>query len=98
MRVDLFDFELPRDQIAQTPAMPRDAARLMHVTNGVTDRFVRDLPSLFEPGDALVVNDTKVIPTTKNHIIRSLLPPSKSQPPPKVAMMKVTEPQSLMCP
>jgi len=63
MRVDDFDFELPTDRIAQTPANPRDAARLLHVASGRWhDRSIRDLPNLFEPGDLLVVNDTKVLP------------------------------------
>jgi len=63
MRVDDFDFELPADRIAQAPISPRDAARLLHVTAGRWhDRSVRDLPDLFEPGDLLVVNDTKVLP------------------------------------
>ena len=62
MRVDLFDFELPRERIAQNPAKPRDAARLLHVTNTEKDLFVRDLPYLLEPGDAIIVNNTKVLP------------------------------------
>jgi len=63
MRVDLFDFELPPERIALSPASPRDAARLLHVrAGGVTDRMVRDLPSLLRPGDLLIANDTKVIP------------------------------------
>ena len=63
MRVDLFDFDLPEDRIALRPARPRDAARLLVVEPGVglDDRRVRDLPDLLEPGDALVINDTKVI-------------------------------------
>ncbi len=65
MRTDLFDFDLPPDRIALRPAAPRDAARLLVVRPGATreldDRGVRDLPDLLEPGDALVVNDTKVI-------------------------------------
>ena len=43
--------------------MPRDAARLLVVDDGLADRRVRDLPGLLQPGDLLVVNDTKVIPT-----------------------------------
>ena len=43
-------------------------------------------------------NDTNVIPPPKSHIFRSLLPSSNNQPPPKVAMMNVTEPQSLISP
>ena len=66
MRTDLFDFELPADRIALRPAVPRDAARLLVVRPGATpewdDRNVRDLPDLLRPGDAIVVNDTKVIP------------------------------------
>ena len=64
MRVDLFDFELPEERIALRPKLPRDASRLLVVKPGepLADRFVRDLPELLAPGDALVLNDTKVIP------------------------------------
>jgi S-adenosylmethionine:tRNA ribosyltransferase-isomerase len=66
MRTDLFDFELPSDRIALRPVAPRDAARLLIVRPGahpeLEDRGVRDLPDLLRPGDALVVNDTRVIP------------------------------------
>lgn len=63
MRVDLFDFELPQDLIAQRPVSPRDAARLLDVApEGLRDRGVRDLPGLLRKGDLLVFNDTKVIP------------------------------------
>ncbi|GMA79801.1 hypothetical protein GCM10025880_62180 [Methylorubrum aminovorans] len=64
MRVDLFDFELPEAAIALRPASPRDASRLLVVRPGapLADRGVRDLPALLEPGDALVFNDTRVIP------------------------------------
>jgi S-adenosylmethionine:tRNA ribosyltransferase-isomerase len=63
MRLSDFDFDLPPDRIAQHPARPRDAARLLHVTQqGLTDRTVRDLPALLRPGDVLVTNDTRVIP------------------------------------
>jgi S-adenosylmethionine:tRNA ribosyltransferase-isomerase len=62
MRLADFDFELPQDRIAQHPARPRDAARLLHVSHdGTADRVVRDLPGLLRPGDVLVVNDTRVI-------------------------------------
>jgi S-adenosylmethionine:tRNA ribosyltransferase-isomerase len=65
MRTALFDFELPPDRIALRPVLPRDAARLLVVRPGSTreleDRGVRDLPHLLRAGDALVVNDTKVI-------------------------------------
>jgi S-adenosylmethionine:tRNA ribosyltransferase-isomerase len=64
MRTDLFDFELPPDRIALRPISPRDAARLLVVRPGgeLDDRGVRDLPDLLAPGDALVFNDTRVIP------------------------------------
>ncbi len=65
VRTDLFDFELPPERIALRPASPRDAARLLAVRPGAAplleDRTVRDLPDLLAPGDALVVNDTRVI-------------------------------------
>ena len=63
MRVDLFDFDLPDDLIAQRPAAPRDSARLLDVApDGLHDRHVRDLPGLLRRGDLLVFNDTRVIP------------------------------------
>ena len=63
MRVDLFDFDLPDDLIAQRPASPRDSARLLDATaDGLQDRLVRDLPDLLRRSDLLVFNDTKVIP------------------------------------
>ena len=64
MRVDLFDFDLPDDRIALRPAEPRDSARLLVVRPDAApeDRIMRDLPNLLRPGDALVFNDTKVIP------------------------------------
>ena len=63
MRTDLFDFELPAASIALRPASPRDSARMLVVQpDGVLrDRIVADLPQWLEPGDQLVVNDTKVI-------------------------------------
>jgi S-adenosylmethionine:tRNA ribosyltransferase-isomerase len=64
MRVDLFDFELPPENIALRPARPRDAAKLLQVAGGaaLTDHVVRDLPGLLRAGDVLVFNDTRVIP------------------------------------
>ena len=68
MRTDLFDFALPEDRIALRPVSPRDAARLLVVRPGAAteleDRTMRDLPGLLRAGDALVVNDTKVIPAS----------------------------------
>jgi S-adenosylmethionine:tRNA ribosyltransferase-isomerase len=63
MRTDLFDFELPAASIALRPANPRDSARMLIVpSDGVLrDGIVTDLPRWLEPGDQLVVNDTRVI-------------------------------------
>jgi S-adenosylmethionine:tRNA ribosyltransferase-isomerase len=66
MRVDLFDFDLPETSIALRPASPRDSARMLVVRPedgpNPTDHLVSDLPKLLKAGDALVFNDTKVIP------------------------------------
>jgi S-adenosylmethionine:tRNA ribosyltransferase-isomerase len=63
MRLSDFDFDLPQSLIALRPAEPRDAARLLVVdeTGGLEDRIFRDLPDLLRPGDALLLNDTRVI-------------------------------------
>jgi len=63
MRVDAFDFHLPPERIALTPASPRDSARMLVVgpNGGLMDSCVRDLPDFLTRGDALVVNDTRVI-------------------------------------
>jgi len=63
MRTDLFDFELPASSIALRPASPRDSARMLVVQGGgvLRDQIVSELPRWLEPGDQLVVNDTKVI-------------------------------------
>ena len=63
MRVDAFDFELPPERIALQPASPRDSARMLVVArdDALIDACVLDLPDFLRPGDALVVNDTRVI-------------------------------------
>ena len=65
MRRSDFHFDLPRDLIAQRPAPERSASRLLTLdgaTGTLRDRMFRDLPSLLEPRDLLVFNDTKVVP------------------------------------
>ncbi len=62
MRVAAFDFDLPRNLIAERPAEPRDAARLLEVSETLSDRHFRDLPDLLKAGDVVVFNDTRVIP------------------------------------
>ena len=74
MRTDHFDFELPETLIALRPVEPRDRARMLVIRAPqrimsqswvspaiFEDRIVSDLPNLLRPGDALVVNDTRVI-------------------------------------
>ena len=63
MRTDLFDFELPPESIALRPASPRDSARLLvvHPDGVLRDATIAELPHWLEPGDQIVVNDTKVI-------------------------------------
>jgi len=66
VRTDLFDYHLPDELIALRPVAPRDAAHLLVVEPAaeppLADRMIRDLPDLLAPGDALVFNNTKVIP------------------------------------
>jgi S-adenosylmethionine:tRNA ribosyltransferase-isomerase len=62
---DLYDYDLPRELIAQEPLADRAAARLLHVRRAdgmIAHRHVRDLPEILRPGDLLVVNDTRVVP------------------------------------
>jgi S-adenosylmethionine:tRNA ribosyltransferase-isomerase len=64
LRLDDFDYELPRELIAQTPASERRASRLLHldgVSGAVVDRSFRDIVDLVAPGDVMVLNDTRVI-------------------------------------
>ncbi len=65
MKVDLFDFDLPEELIAQTPLIERTASRLL-VLNKETDETshhtFRDILDYLQEGDCLVLNDTKVLP------------------------------------
>ena len=56
-----FEYDLPQGRIAQGPAVPRDASRLLVLPGGgpVEHRGFRELPLLLKPGDLLVVNDTR---------------------------------------
>lgn len=63
MKLSDFDFHLPDELIATRPASPRSSARLLLADQeGLSDLHVTDLVSLLQPGDRLVLNDTKVIP------------------------------------
>lgn len=65
LKVSDFDYELPPDRIAQHPVEPRDSSRLMVLDRSrdvLEHRIFRDLPEYLRPGDALVLNDTRVMP------------------------------------
>jgi S-adenosylmethionine:tRNA ribosyltransferase-isomerase len=65
VRTDLFDFELPADRIAQSPADRRDESRLMVVRVGEgrwSHHRFHELPELLEPGDLIVRNNSRVLP------------------------------------
>ncbi len=67
MKLSDFDFHLPEHLIATRPASPRSSARLLVAQgDGIRDRHVFDLPDLLQPGDRLVLNDTRVIPARLN--------------------------------
>lgn len=65
MKVSDFDFYLPEELIAQHPVEPRDSSRLMTIdrqAGKIEHHYFRDLPCLLQPGDLLVLNNTRVIP------------------------------------
>ena len=63
MKLSDFDFDLPERLIATRPARPRSSSRLLVATpETLTDAHSIDLPSFLNPGDRLVLNDTRVIP------------------------------------
>src|SRR5262245_35594536 len=63
--LDTYDYELPRELIAQHPLARRSDARLLVVNRGsgaISHSYIRDLPEILQPSDCLVLNNTKVIP------------------------------------
>jgi len=65
MKTSDFNYDLPEELIAQDPLEDRSASRLMHlnrITGKVEHRHFREVLEYLQPGDCLVVNDTKVIP------------------------------------
>ncbi len=64
LSLNAYDYELPPELIAQDPVVPRDSSRLLVVESPTTHRhcFFRDLPEFLQPGDLLVLNNTRVIP------------------------------------
>ena len=64
MDISLFDYELSEDLIAQKPCYPRDNSRLLNCVEKVSeDLKFKDLPKILNPGDVLVINNTRVIPS-----------------------------------
>ena len=64
MDISLFDYELSEDLIAQKPCYPRDNSRLLNCIQEVSeDLKFKDLPKILNPGDVLVINNTRVIPS-----------------------------------
>lgn len=65
MKLSDFDYHLPEELVAQRPAEPRDASRLLVVdrhSGALSHRYFRDLPAYLKPGDGLVLNETRVMP------------------------------------
>ena len=97
-----FDFHLPPELIAQTPAPERSASRLLDGRGAVVDRIFKDLPGLLKPGDLLVFNDTQVVPARLfgekasggqlELLVERVLPFVEGQPPHQVvAHLKVSK-------
>ena len=65
MKTSDFDYNLPQELIAQTPVEPRDSSRLLvyhRDTGAVEHKIFRDVIDYLNPGDVLVINQTRVIP------------------------------------
>ena len=65
MRTSDFDFYLPEELIAQTPLLDRSSSRLLSLdskTGAITDKHFTDMVAELQEGDALVLNNTRVLP------------------------------------
>ena len=65
MKLDIFDYDLPQELIAQTPLKQRDSSRLLTLnkqTGEISHGVFSDIKSFLKPGDCLVLNNTRVIP------------------------------------
>jgi S-adenosylmethionine:tRNA ribosyltransferase-isomerase len=62
MKLCEFDYDLPKELIAQSPIEPRDASRLMVLGKTLEHRYFSDILDYLEKGDTLVLNDSRVIP------------------------------------
>jgi len=101
-RLSDFDFHLPPELIAQTPAPERSASRLLDGRDTAVDRIFKDLPQLLQAGDLLVFNDTQVVPARLfgekpsggqlELLVERVLPFAEGEPPHQVvAHMKVSK-------
>jgi S-adenosylmethionine:tRNA ribosyltransferase-isomerase len=87
-----FDFELPEELIAQQPPPQRGASRMMVLdrqTGDTRDALFADLPSLLQPGDLIILNDSRVIPARL--YARRTLRRDKEKPTGRIEVM-LTEP------
>ena len=66
MDISNFDYDLPKDSIAQFPLSQRDESKLLVATKAVEHMHTRDFPSLLGPGDVVVLNETRVMPARLN--------------------------------
>src|SRR2546429_5971448 len=65
MKISDFDYDLPRELIAQTPIEPRDASRLLvlnRATGAIEHRHFRNIGAYLRPGDLLIANQSRVVP------------------------------------
>jgi S-adenosylmethionine:tRNA ribosyltransferase-isomerase len=78
MRTDLFDYDLPKDRVAQEPVRPRDHSRLLvfdRASGDITRHRFYEIGDFLKPGDLLVVNETKVF----NARLQGRIPPSDTR-------------------
>ncbi|MEC7152445.1 MAG: S-adenosylmethionine:tRNA ribosyltransferase-isomerase, partial [Actinomycetota bacterium] len=66
MDISNFDYNLPKDSIAQFPLSQRDDSKLLVATQFVEHMRTRDFPNLLRPGDVVVLNETRVMPSRLN--------------------------------
>ena len=66
MDISNFDYNLPKDSIAQFPLSQRDDSKLLVATQFVEHMHTRDFPNLLRPGDVVVLNETRVMPSRLN--------------------------------
>lgn len=94
-----FYYDLPKERIAQTPVEPRDSSRLLVLdreTGAIEHRIFRDIVDYLNPGDTLVINDTRVIPARiigrkAYRLENGVRVPSDSTAPVEILMLKERE-------